>query len=238
MQEPHIDLSARGFAVRDHVVTSASTELINSRAGDIDELLEDLREFFESDGSWCAVGSDLHSISFGDAELRLRPDLGDWHADLFHAAWGSPLYESVPPEARQVVAAYVDRAREVRPGLLQEGALYQAAAQGGARAVDRLVRGHIAELDAWFQALDDLHAGTLAGSDELPHWARALILSETEDLNMAREWAGSAVLNYHHGSAGRRPDTLLGGIWFQFSTGAVNLARKAFDEFNDAAVRS
>lgn len=37
----------------------------------------------------------------------------------------------------------------------------------------------------------------------------------------------SQVLAYHHGSAGHRPETIFGGICYEFSTGTVDLARGA-----------
>lgn len=59
----------------------------------------------------------------------------------------------------------------------------------------------------------------------LPGWAWTLVRNEAEDLHMAREWLTSAVVTYHHGTAGPRPDMIFGGICYPFSGGAVDLTR-------------
>ncbi|MFF3403495.1 hypothetical protein ACFYW6_33990 [Streptomyces sp. NPDC002659] len=194
----------------------------------MEELRSDIAEGFGSDEQWCEVGNDLHTVSIGDAEIRLRlqPDTASWHADLFGAGWDSFQYACVPAERRAAVAVYVDRMKELTEGLVQESDLRGAAAEGGFPAVDRLVRRHVGLLDERYAALDSLHSALLTSAGVLPDWAQEFVRSEAEDLNTAREWLTSAVVAYHHGSAGQRPDTLFGGICFWFSTGSVNLVRR------------
>ncbi|MFF8022225.1 hypothetical protein ACFZDJ_14080 [Streptomyces sp. NPDC007896] len=222
-----IDISVLDVAVRQRPVLTASPELVRGHGGDMDDLKLSIAEGFAPDGRWCEVGGDLHTISIGDAEIRLRrlPDTVAWHADYFNAGWCSSKYEHVPAEHRRTVAMHVDRAAGLFEGLLQEADLRTAAAQGGPRAVDELVRHHVYLADQRHEALDTLLRDLTAPDGTLPVWARTLLHEEAEDLNMTREWLGSAVLDYHHGSAGYRPTTIFGGICFEFSTGVINLVR-------------
>ncbi len=220
-----IDISALNVAVRQRPVLTASHELVRSHGSDMGEIKLSIAEGFGPDGTWCEVGDDLHTISIGDAEIRLHPlaDTVGWHADYFNAGWHSSKYESVPPEYRPIVAAYVDRVADLFDGLLQEADLREAAAEGGPRAVDALVRRQVHLADQRHEALDALLRSLNASDGALPAWARTLLHDEAEHLNMTREWLGSAAVAYHHGSAGHRPTTIFGGICFEFSTGTVDL---------------
>lgn len=229
MHDTDVDLSTRDLHIRGRLVVSASSELVRGHY-DLDELVETIEHSFADGRPWCEVGHELHTISNGEGEIRLTPLLENWHADFFDAGWNSDGYAQVPAQSRPPVAAYVDAVHGLKPGLVQEMDLREAAADGGARAVDRLVRRQLGLLDARFDALDQLHGCLTGPTGRLPGWGQAFIRLEAEDLNAARENLSSAVLAFHHGSAGRRPDTLWGGIWFPFSTGAVNLVDDANEE--------
>ncbi|MFJ7201632.1 MULTISPECIES: hypothetical protein [unclassified Streptomyces] len=209
-----VDLSTLNLLVRGRPVASASTELFRGHGGRLDEVKETVEECFNSGGRWCEVSGDLHTISGGDGEIRLSLQSHGtaWYADYFDAAWGSRQYRTVPVESRTYVATYVDRTKTLRWGLLQESDLRKEAAEGGFSAVDRLVRDLVGLQDEWFAALDDLHGALLDSAGTLPAWAEQFLQEEAEELNTAREWLTSAVVAYHHGSAGRRPDTLYGRI--------------------------
>ncbi|TXS63824.1 hypothetical protein EAO76_40530 [Streptomyces sp. sk2.1] len=151
--------------------------------------------------------------------MSLQPHGTAWHANYFDAAWGSSQYRTVPAESRADVATYVDRTRELRWGLLQESDLRKEAAEGGFAAVDRLVRDLVGLQDEWFAALDGLHGALRSAAGTLPSWAEQFLREEAEELSTAREWLTSAVLAYHHGTAGRRPDTLYGRIGLSLLVG-------------------
>ncbi|MGP3951228.1 hypothetical protein [Streptomyces sp. 7N604] len=222
-----IDISALNLSVGHRPVISASSDLVRARSGSLEEVRCAIAEGFGPDGEWCYVGNDLHTVSIGDAEIRLRlqSDTASWHADYFGAGWESSRYACVPAERRAEIAVYVDCTKGLKAGLVQESDLRAAAAEGGFPAVDRLVRRHIALMDEWYAALDSLHGALLTSAGALPAWALEFVRGEGEDLNSAREWLTSAVVDYHHGTAGRRPDTLFGGVCFVFSTGSVDLLR-------------
>lgn len=225
MSDPVIDISALSLSLRHRPVLSASSDLVRSRDDSLEELRSDIAEAFGPDEKWCQVGNDLHTVSIGDSVIRLRlqPDTASWHADLFGAGWDNFEYACVPAERRAEVAAYVDRTKDLTEGLVQASDLRAAAAEGGFPAVDRLVRRHVGLLDERYAALDSLHSALLTSAGALPEWALEFVRSEAEDLNTAREWLTSAVVAYHHGSAGQRPDTLFGGVCFWFSASSVNL---------------
>ncbi|MEU1377943.1 hypothetical protein ABZ442_30465 [Streptomyces triculaminicus] len=225
MPDSAVDVSALGLVFRHRPVVSASLDLTRAHA-DMEELGISITAGFGPLGEWCEVGNDLHTVTSGDWEIRLRlePHTAAWHADYFGAAWGSGAkFEGVPAEYRVEVAAYVDRLEEVEEALLQEATLRAAAADGGPAAVDALVRHRVVLLDEQFAVLDRLHSVLITHAGTLPAWALQVVRREAEGLNSAREWLTSAVTAYHHGSAGRRPDTLFGGVVFEFSGGSVEL---------------
>lgn len=221
-----VDIAVLGLQVRGLPVIAASQAMMNSWRHDLEDLAECLGEVFSGTG-YAEVGTELHQLSEGDAELRLRPWTGAqaWHLDFFPAGWSHHPYDGVPPERRVEVAAYTDQVAGLRDSRLRENDLRTASASGGAACVDGLVRERVGRLDQRHAALDLLH-GSLVGEDlRLPHWALNFILHEIEDLNAEREWVGAAVLSYHHGSAGHRPDNVFGGVSFLFTHGSVDLAR-------------
>lgn len=117
--------------------------------------------------------------------------------------------------------------------------LREAAGQGGAPAVERLVRDHRDVLDQHYAALDDL-IDELADPENqrLFPWARELVYSEGQTHHMRREWLGSAALGYLcGGSAGHRPDTVSGGVRYDFRRGSVDLARPVPDEPEEEVVK-
>ncbi|MFE3946203.1 hypothetical protein ACFXPV_30750 [Streptomyces sp. NPDC059118] len=205
-----VDLSRLNLLVCGRPVASASTELFRGHDGRLEDVKETFEACFSPSSHWCEVNGDLHTISGGDAEIRLSLQLHGtaWYADYFDAAWGSHQYRTVPVESRADVAMYVDRTKELRWGLLCESDLRKEAAEGGGAAVDCLVRYLVGLQDEWFAALDGLHDALLDPAGTLPAWAEQFLQEEAEDLSTAREWLTSAVLAYHHGTAGRRPDTL------------------------------
>ncbi|MDJ1132020.1 hypothetical protein [Streptomyces iconiensis] len=237
-----VDISHLRLLVHQRPVASASEEIVRSHGDDLDDLREALREHFAPLGGYCEVGSDLHSVTIGSAETRLRPRLdGDsWHADLFHAGWLNSPYSGVPAEYRQQVADYVDRAHELDEGCLQESDLREAAGRGGAPAVERLVRDHRDVLDQHYAVLDDLIDELVAPEGQwLFPRARELVYSEVQTHHMRREWLGSAALGYLcGGSAGHRPDTIFGGVRYDFRRGSVDLARPVPDEPEEEAVKA
>ncbi|MFD6989277.1 hypothetical protein [Streptomyces sp. NPDC059943] len=220
-----IDISALALSFRDHPIATASTELVDSHGGDLEDLACAISESFTPEGEWCRVENDFHTVTMGSAEtrLRLREETAAWHADLFHAGWQTHPYQDVPEEHRVHAAAYVDRTHELVVGLLQVSDLREAAGEGGFPVVDQLVRRHLGLLEERYAALDDLHSALTNDTGRLPEWAWTLVRHEAEDLHMAREWVCSAVVTYHHGTAGPRPDMIFGGICYPFSAGAVDL---------------
>ncbi|KUO22172.1 hypothetical protein [Streptomyces dysideae] len=230
MPESVIDISHLSLVVHQRPVASASAELVKCWSGDMDELKECILEHFAPGASYCEVGNDLHSVTMGSAETRLRPRPGDasWHADLFHAGWHDFPYKDVPENYRRQVAAYVDRKYELHEGCVQESDLREAAGEGGAPAVERLVRYHRDVLDQQYAALDTLLNDLVTPEGRLSAWARELMHTEVQEHHMRREWLGSAVIAYLcGGSAGRRPDTIFGGIRYDFRAGSVELTRPA-----------
>jgi hypothetical protein len=205
-------------------VSSASADLVRGFSGDLDELGEWLREGFVDGSSWCRVGDAVHTVSDGAAEMRLVPrsDAPSWHADYFQAGWGSSEGARIPPEFRLQYAEYVDRRHKARESCLQGEDLRAVAATDGARGVDKLVRHHRAQLVEWYDALDHLLHSVQTASD-LPEWATSVAKDELLDWHRTREHLTSAVLEYHHGDAEPRPETVFGNLCFHFSTGSVEL---------------
>ncbi|UKY54970.1 hypothetical protein [Streptomyces inhibens] len=225
-----IDISHLSLVVHQRPVVSASAELVRCWSGDLDELKECVLEHFAPSGGYCEVGNDLHSVTMGSAETRLRPgpDDASWHADLFHAGWHDFPYKDVPVNYRRQVADYVDRKHELREGCVQESDLREAAGEGGAPAVERLARYHRDVLDQQYAALDTLFSDLVTPKGKLPAWARKLAHAEVQEHHMRREWLGSAVIAYLcGGSAGRRPDTIFGGVRYDFTDGSLDLTRLA-----------
>ncbi|KOT76385.1 hypothetical protein ADK70_38605 [Streptomyces rimosus subsp. pseudoverticillatus] len=233
-----VDISHLRLVVHQRPVTSASTELIRSCSGNLDEVRGCLLHHFAPFGNYCEVGHDLHSVSTGGAETRLRsrPDGTSWHADLFHAGWLNPPYEAVPADYRRHVAVYVDREYELNEGRLHESDLREAAGEGGAPAVERLIRRHRDALDQQYAALDSL-IDNLVAPDRRPFpWARELVYDEVLEHHTRREWLGSAAIAYLCGdSAGQRPETILGGICYDFRAGSVDLTQLASVEPEEGA---
>jgi len=230
MSDTDVDISYVKLDILDRPVGTASLELIRSYGLmpgelEIDELVDHLVETFVLGEDWCTVGEDLHQVSSGSAEVRLRArDGSSWHADLFHANWGKfSDYENVPSDYRPVVATYVDRMRLLEFGVPQEADLRAAAAEGGAVAVDRIIQHCIRMLDRQIAAVDALHTGLHTPEGILPGWARRVVRQQAADWLFRREYVTSAVLGYHHGSTGSRPDTIDGGISFPFALGAFDI---------------
>ncbi|MEU4729549.1 hypothetical protein [Streptomyces sp. NPDC023588] len=221
-----VDLSGLGMSVRGLPVISASQEIMRCYGSTPDELIEYVEEVF-SGSEWAEIGVELQSVGRGSVETRLRPwgDARAWHLDFFPASWTEHPYDRVPAGRRAEVAAYVDTVASILDGRLRESDLRAVAAEGGAAAVDRLVRGRVERLDQRHAALDALHGSLVDESLRLPRWALDFMLCEVETLNADREWLGAAVVAYHHGSAGRRPENVFGGVSFVFTAGAVDLAR-------------
>lgn len=221
-----VDVSGLGLSVRGLPVISASKEVMRCYGSDAEELIGYVDEVF-SGTEWAAVGAELHSVGRGSVETRLRPWKGTcaWHLDFFPAAWTEHPYDRIPAERRAEVAAYADQVAGLLDSRLRESDLRGAAAEGGAAAVDRLVRGRVERLDQRHAALDALHSSLVNENLRLPHWALNFMLYEVETLNADREWVGAAVVAYHHGSAGRRPENVFGGVSFVFTNGSVDLAR-------------
>ncbi|MBK6017181.1 hypothetical protein [Streptomyces sp. MBT53] len=226
MRDAVIDISPLDLIVLHRPVLSTSSELLRAHGGDLEELRLSIAEGFGTSSEWCEVGDELHTVTAGDAETRLRPRANTpaWDADYFHAGWSS-TYAEVPADRRALMAVYVDRLHDLDVSLLQEPDLRAAAADGGASAVDRLVRRHVSRADERHAALDGLISALINPDGILPNWAQDLVHREVDDLNMTREWLTSAVVAYHHGTAGRRPDTVFGGIRYDFACGSVNLVR-------------
>jgi len=224
LTEDRRDITDLHISFADLPIASASAELVHGFFGDLDELGEALREYFAERASWCRVGNAVHTVTCGDAEVRLLPvpDVSAWHANYFHAGWGSEEGTRIPPEFRLQYATYVDRRHEVRESCLQGEDLRAAAAKEGAAGVDQLVRHHCARLTEWYDALDHLLSSVHADS-ELPDWAMMMTKAELLDWHRTREYLTSAVLEYHHGNTGPRPETVFGNLRFDFSTRSVEL---------------
>jgi hypothetical protein len=222
--EDRVDITALNCSFAELPVSSASAELVRGSFGDLDDLGETLREVLADDASWCRVGLAVHTVTGDEAELRLvaRSDAPTWHADYFHAGWRSAQGARIPPEFRPQYAAYVDRRHETRESCLQGENLRAVAATDGAGGVDNLVQHHRAQLAEWYDALDRLLQGVQSGAD-LPEWATATAKEELLDWHRTREYLTSAVLDYHHGDDGPRPETVFGNLSFHFSTGSVEL---------------
>ncbi|MEU1824157.1 hypothetical protein ABZ502_17235 [Streptomyces abikoensis] len=222
-----VDISVYGLVFRHRPVTSASPELVTASGEDLGKLCEDIAEQFGPGAQWCEVGHDLHTVTSGSVEtrLRLQPETCTWHADFFDVGWLNEPFDAVPPEYRAEVAAYVDLARSLWQGLVRASALRQAAAEGGIPAVNRLVHGEFDRLDAWFAALDTLHTALQGAGEQPPPWAYRLVREELQWLNSAREWLLSASAEFCWGRSGPRPDTLFEGLRYIFTTGWVDLMR-------------
>lgn len=237
MPESVIDISQLSLVVHQRPVVSASEELVRSWANDLDDLKECVLEHFAPGANYCEVGKDLHSVTMGSVETRLRPRPGDasWHADFFHAGWCDSPFKDVPANYRPQVAAYVDRMHELGAGCVQESDLREAAGEGGAPAVERLVRYHRDVLDQQYAALDGLVGDLVTPQGQLPAWARELVHSQVQEHHMRREWLGSAAIGYLcGGSPGQRPDTIFGGVRYDFRVGSVDLTRPAAELQSDA----
>lgn len=229
-----IDISELSVQVLRRPVRTVAAALLRAQSNRVDELAETLQESFADDGAWCQVGEDLHTITeMSAAEIRLRPSGdGTWHGDFFPGCWNGDLLRQVPAADRHLVAPYIERTAPLNAGMLDVSELMSAAADGGAPAVDLMVREYVDAVDQHYAALDVLHGTIHHQHRGLPGWAEDLIRDEAEEICAAREWIGSAVLAYHHGSAGRRPDTLSGGITFRFTHGSILLTH---DELHDRA---
>ena len=220
-----LDITALEVAFADLPVASASVALVRGFGGDLDELRETLREYFADGASWCRVGNAVHTVTDGDAEVRLVPrsDVPTWHADYFQAGWKSREGARIPLESRLQYARYVDRRHKARESCLQGEDLREAAAKDGAGGVDKLVRHHRAQLAEWYDALDVLLHSVQTGPD-LPEWATSVAKEELLDWHRTREYLTSAVLEYPHGGDTEpRPETVFGNLSFHFSAGSVEL---------------
>ncbi|MEU4507379.1 hypothetical protein [Streptomyces sp. NPDC024089] len=223
--EDRLDITALNIEFAGLPVASASAALVKGFGGDLDELREALREYFADDASWCRIGNAVHTVTEGDAEVRLVPrsDVPTWHADYFQAGWKSREGTRIPPEFRLEYARYVDHRRKTRESCLQGEDLRAVAAKDGAGGVDKLVRHHQAQLAAWYAALDQL-LSSVHTTEGVPEWVTSMASDELLDWHRTREYLTSAVLEYHHGDTGPRPETVLGNLCFHFSTIAVELA--------------
>ncbi|MFJ2875562.1 MULTISPECIES: hypothetical protein [unclassified Streptomyces] len=226
LAEDRLDITALNIAFDGLPVASASAALVNGFSGDLDELGTTLREYFADDASWCRIGDAVHTVAKGEGEVRLVPrsDATTWHADYFQAGWGSREGARIPPEYRLQYARYVDRRQKARESCLQGEDLRAVAAKDGAGGVDKLVRHHQAQLGEWYTALDQLLCSVHTAGDDAPEWATSMARDELLDLHRTREYLTSAVLEYHHGDTGPRPDTVWGNLRFDFSTFCVELA--------------
>ncbi|MBL1086745.1 hypothetical protein JK359_33100 [Streptomyces actinomycinicus] len=222
--DDRLDITALNIAFAGLPVSSASAALVKGFGGDLDDLGESLREYFADDASWCRIGNTVHTVTDGDAEVRLVPrsDVPTWHADYFQAGWGSREGARIPPEFRLQYAKYVDRRYKARESCLQGKDLRSVAAKDGAGGVDKLVRHHQAQLAEWYAALDHL-IRSVQTAEDLPEWAISVAKDELLDWHRTREYLTSAVLEFHYGDAGPRPETVLGNLCFRFSTVAVEL---------------
>ncbi|MEU5436410.1 hypothetical protein AB0G73_23950 [Streptomyces sp. NPDC020719] len=227
LDEDRLDITALNVAFAGLPVASASAELVNGFSGDLEELGEALREHFADGASWCRVGNAVHTVTDGSAEVRLapRPDVPTWHADYFQASWGSGDGALIPPESRPQYATYVDRRYTARESCLQSEDLREAAATNGAGGVDKLVRHHQAQLAEWYAALDDFLRSVEPPDDveDFPGWVTSVVKAELLDWHRTREYLASAVLAYHHGDTGPRPETVWGNLCFHFSTATLEL---------------
>ncbi|MFE7129508.1 hypothetical protein ACFVIM_01465 [Streptomyces sp. NPDC057638] len=226
VDEDRLDITGLNVAFAGLRVTSASAELVNGFGGDLDELGHALREDFADGASWCRISNAVHTVTDGDAEVRLvsQPDVPTWHADYFHAGWGSREGALVPPEHRPQYASYVDRRHQTRESCLQGKDLRAAAAGGGSSGVDTLVRHHREQLTEWYAALDQLLRSVHTTEDEdIPEWITLVAKDELLNWHRTREYLMSAVLEYHHGDTGPRPETVLGNLRFDFSTVSVEM---------------
>ncbi|MFJ6752065.1 hypothetical protein ACIQNI_28340 [Streptomyces sp. NPDC091266] len=225
LPEGRLDITALNVSFADLPVASASAELVRGFGGDLDELGEWLREGFADGASWCRIGNTVHTVTEGDAEIRLVPRADDpnWHANYFRAGWGSIEGARIPREFRLQYARYVDRRHKARESCLQGKDLRAVAAKDGAAGVDKLVRSHRAQLAEWYDALDNLLDSAQTAPD-LPEWATSVAKAELLDWHRTREYLTSAVLEYHHGDTGPRPETVFGNLCFHFTTGSVELA--------------
>ncbi|MGW1334557.1 hypothetical protein ACWD7B_09780 [Streptomyces rubiginosohelvolus] len=222
--EVRVNIAFLNLSFADLAITSASTDVVRGFGGDLVELEEWVREGFADGASWCRIGNEAHTVSEGDAELRLVPrsDTPDWHLNYFHAGWESEEGKQIPPQYRLQYARYVDRRHEVREGCLTGKDLRVVAAKDGAEGVDLLVRHHRAQLTEWYKALDAL-LSSVESTPDLPGWAKAVAKEELLNWHRTREYMTSAVMEYHHGDAGLRPETVWGNLRFDFSATSVDL---------------
>ncbi|MER7963803.1 hypothetical protein [Streptomyces ardesiacus] len=224
--DDRFDLTALNVAFAGLPVVSASVELVNSWSGDLEELAADLLERFADDVSWCRVANDVHSVTEGSAEVRLtpRPDDPGWHAELFHAeGWKSQQGARIPAECRWQYARYADRRHEARESCLEVADLRAAAAKDGAAGVDNLVRHQQVQLAEWYAALDEF-ISSVHTAESIPEWAVLVAKDELMDWHRTREYLTSAVVEYHRGDVGPRPDTVFGNLCFRFSKAELELA--------------
>ncbi|MFB8090627.1 hypothetical protein [Streptomyces sp. NPDC055992] len=225
-----LDISVLNVSFAELPIASASPSVVRGFGGDLDELGEALRECFADGASWCRIGNTVHTVTDGDAEFRLIPqaDAPNWHVDQFPAGWGSRDGKRIPPEHRLQYARYVDRRSEAREACLQGKDLRAAAAKNGPAGVDRLVRHHCAQLAEWHEALDELIRSVQTAAS-LPKWAETAAKEELLDWHRTREYLTSAVLEYHHGDTGPRPETVWGNLCFEFSTVSLELVPNPSD---------
>ncbi len=208
---PSIDITELRLTVMGRPITAVTKELFeNYSSGDLEELKEDLEEAFAPGGDWCLVGAEAHTTRGGDGELRLRPRTGapGWHADFFHAGWRQSRFEDVPQEHRPAVAAYVDRHHELRANMLTVEQLRRACSEGGLPAVNALVLELLTLFDERLRTIDTLQ-NTLTITERQQPWASQLLREECQQLLADREWAQSAFMEFHLGTAGIRPEVIL-----------------------------
>ncbi|GGK30212.1 hypothetical protein GCM10011583_72620 [Streptomyces camponoticapitis] len=114
----------------------------------------------------------------------------------------------------------MDRRHAARECCLQGDDLRAVPGKGGAGAVDKLVRNHRPQLSEWYDALDHSLESVVQAAPDLPEWAVSVAKGELLDWHRTREYLTSAVLDYHHGDTGSRPETVFGNLRYHFSAGA------------------
>lgn len=122
-------------------------------------------------------------------------------------------YGEIPAEYLPAVTTYITEGIGAIPDLFDQldgQSLRQLAADVSAEGaspaavVDQYVRAHLAYLDQWFTALDTLDSELRDGRGRLPDWAEPVTRGIALEIFAADTALKSAVIDYHHGSAGQR----------------------------------
>ncbi|MCX4752423.1 hypothetical protein [Kitasatospora purpeofusca] len=220
-----IPILSYGLVFDDRPIVTASRELAESYTDPDLTMAEHLAEAFVSEGRWCRVGADIHTLGHGDFELRLQPSAGGWHADLFPGSWARwSEFGDVPAEYRHPVAVYADTRERLSSTLPDVEALKLEHLLAGDDGVAAVVAQHVALLDDRLRALDALQA-CLPSEARRWAWAAELLTDECREVKEQQDVLSAVFMEFHLGRAGILATTVLFVPGFDLPSGFVPLTR-------------